>query len=260
MNAAQKRIVVQDLYNKGIHERKVLSERTNIPLSTVHRVVNQIEKGEGVERKKGSGRPKIYTETDHRRLGQLVRFGPLKSVEKFRVDMFDRGSPDVCTNTVRRELKRLGWEKRRGRVSPLLSDEQKQRRLNWCLAHQNFDWNNVVFSDESSLWLYPHTVKIWTKDNVIPLFPRPKHSPKFHMWGGISARGTTPLCIFENNLTKERYTEILEGHLLPTAQVLYPDGWIFQQDNDPKHMAGHARQWLRDQTVTVLAGQATVRT
>ena len=28
--------------------------------------------------------------------------------------------------------------------------------------------------------------------------------------------------------------------------------WIFQQDNDPKHMAGHTWQWLRDQTVTVL--------
>ena len=53
MNAAQKRIVVQDLYNKGMHERKVLPERANIPLSMLHRVVNQIEKDEGAERKKG---------------------------------------------------------------------------------------------------------------------------------------------------------------------------------------------------------------
>ena len=69
---------------------------------------------------------------------------------------------------------------------------------------------------------------------------------------GYPFKEPPPLCISEDNLTKERYTKILDGHLFPTVQVLYPDGWMFQQDNVSKHTAGHTRQWLRDQTVTVL--------
>ena len=50
--------------------------------------------------RKGSGRPKIYTETDDRRIGQLVRFRPLKSVKKFQVDMLDGGSAVLRTTSM----------------------------------------------------------------------------------------------------------------------------------------------------------------
>ena len=133
-----------------------------------------------------------------------------------------------------------------------MKDVQKERRLNWCRAHENYNWDNVFFSDESSVWLFPNSVKIWTKDTVKPIYQRPKHSPKFHMWGAISTRGATPLCIFTGNLTKERYVDILNGHLLPTAQTLYENNWIFQHDNDPKHTARYTKQWLSDENVQVL--------
>ena len=64
--------------------------------------------------------------------------------------------------------------------------------------------------------------------------------------------GATPLCVFEGNITSEQYTDILEGHLLPTAQVLYGDNWILQQDNDPKHKARHSQRWFEDKNITVL--------
>lgn len=240
------------MYEGGMRDRRVLSETLNIPLRTVHSVVKRIEDGEGIERKVGSGRGRIWGVTEHRRLGQLVRFNKMESVSHFMGEMTARGSVPASRSTVWRELHRQDYVKSRGKPSPLISAQQKQQRTQWCLAHSQRSWENVFFSDESSLWLYPNTVKIWTKSDIQPLYVRPKHSAKFHVWGAISSRGTTPLCIFQENLTSQLYTDILEGYLLPTAEVLYPDGWVFQQDNDPKHRARHSQDWLNRQNVTVL--------
>ena len=76
---------------------------------------------------------------------------------------------------------------------------------------------------------------------MVPVYYGPKHSQKCHLWGGVSSRDATPLCIFTDNLTIERYKDILEGHILLTAQVLYSDGYTFQHDNDPNHRT-HAKK------------------
>ena len=41
------------------------------------------------------------------------------------------------------------------------------------------------------------------------------------------------------------YTEqILENTLLPTIQMMYPEGHRFQQDNDPKHTSKKAKEFM----------------
>ena len=252
MNERERRLSILDLYHQGITNKRTISESLSLPLSTVYNVLKKYSRGEGCERRIGSGRGRIFNETDHRRLGQLVRRGRQKSAANFKAELLFRGSPAVSTRTVQRELARQNWVKKRGIVTPLLNDRQKLARLNWCYAHRNYDWSKVVFTDESSVWVYPNNIMIWTKDTVKPQYPRPKHSPKFHMWGGVSTRGVMPLCIFTENLTKEKYVEILEGHLIQMAQIYYPDGWVLQQDNDPKHTAKYTKQWFHTENVTVL--------
>ena len=70
------------------------------------------------------------------------------------------------------------------------------------------------------------------------------------MWGGVLTWGAMPL--FEKNLTKELFVDILQGFLLPAAQVLYAqvlyeNGWWLQQDNDPTHTAGHKKTMASEQ-------------
>lgn len=80
----------------------------------------------------------------------MVRREKIKSVENFRYALLERGSLAVLNETLRRKLHLQNWEKRKGIPSPLLTPEQKQKRLDWCIAHQEYDWDNVFFSDESS--------------------------------------------------------------------------------------------------------------
>eukprot|EP01133_Synstelium_polycarpum_P023726 gene23726-28447_t len=44
-----------------------------------------------------------------------------------------------------------------------------------------------------------------------------------------------PLVQIKNNLTAEKYKEILEENLLPFAKEKMGPDWYFQQDGDPKH-------------------------
>ena len=250
--AHQNRVVIHGKFNEGMTNPKDISKSTGIPQSTVYRVVKKIRSGDGIDRKEVEGRPKKFAETDRRRFGQLVRYGKFRSLSDYQRELIERGSANVSRQTVLNELNDLGWVKMTAKPTPPLTDQEKLNRLNWRLAHRDFNWDNVIFTDESSVWLHPIFKQKWVKKGETSVFQRPKHCPKFHMWRGVSSRRVTPLCIFRKNLTKELFVRILEGHLLPTVQVLYEDGWFLQQDNDPKRTAAYTKQWLRDNDVRVI--------
>ena len=128
-------------------------------LNRVYRVVSKLKAGNGIERKEGSGRPRILDTKDHRHLAQIVRAGPMKSVENIRQRMIERRSPAVSNATVNRELHTHTHTHTRTRTRTrtrarthtkailplLLTETHKQMHLNWCHEHQNLLWDNVIF-------------------------------------------------------------------------------------------------------------------
>ena len=72
-----------------------------------------------------------------------------------------------------------------------------------------------------------------------------------------------PICRVEGKMNAVMYRGILESTMLPHAVDKMPAGWIFQQDNDPKHTATllmgtkpNAKKpipgWFKDNDVKVL--------
>ena len=45
------------------------------------------------------------------------------------------------------------------------------------------------------------------------------------------------------------YIRILNKCLIAQSQVLYPDGWICQEDNDPKHTSKIAKDFMQKQGI-----------
>ena len=123
----------------------------------------------------------------------------------------------------------------------MLTDRHKQQRVLWVKNNRQTDWERVVFSEEMSILLAGGRIRLWCKGDQQAVKESNKHSPKLHVWGTISARGTFPLKVFRENLTGELYTNILNECLITQAQILYPDGWVFQEDNDPKHTSKVAK-------------------
>jgi len=72
------------------------------------------------------------------------------------------------------------------------------------------------------------------------------------MWEAFSAKGVIGVHTFRNIMDGAYYVQILKNHLLRGAKRQFGSRWIFQQDNDPKHTSGKAKEFFRDFKVLIL--------
>ncbi len=73
------------------------------------------------------------------------------------------------------------------------------------------------------------------------------------LWGCFSAAGTGRLVAIEGKMNAAKYRDILDKNLLQSAQDLrLGRRFTFQQDNDPKHTAKITKEWLHNNSMTVL--------
>ena len=84
---------------------------------------------------------------------------------------------------------------------------------------------------------------------IFTLYCRPKHPLKVHVWGGISLKGATRICIFDGIMDKTLFIEILDKTLVPFVHNSFPNGVRFMQDNDPKHNSKAATQFLQSKGI-----------
>ena len=153
--------------------------------------------------------------------------------------------PDVklSHSTLKRAKYELGWVI----TNPKCCQLNKEKRLAWCkkMIEDGEQFEDVLFTDASSVMLETHRKKCYRK-RCAPrkLNLRPKHPIKVHVWGGISKHGATSVVIFTGIMTAIRYTKSLEAALLLFAQEIFPCGYRFQQDNDPKHCAHFTRNYF----------------
>ena len=145
----------------------------------------------------------------------------------------------IPTQTIRRYLRqKLQWVVVRTKTGPMISDINKVKRMEFakqCIAAKD-TFDDVIWSDESSVQLVRHTrtvrVKVGKQQQYKPVA---KHAVKVHVWAGISKRGATKICIFDQIMNAEVYVSIMEDFLVPFISSKFPDGHRYMQDNDPKH-------------------------
>lgn len=153
----------------------------------------------------------------------------------------------VSFSTIRRSLFRNNMRGRIGAKKPLLRKANIQKRLKFAKEHVNWtteQWNNVLFTDESKFEMFGCKRRVFVRrmpnERFIKecLVPTVKHGGGSVMvWGGICAKGVVPLLRIRGIMKKEQYHSILCRHAVPNGKKLLSRGFIFQQDNDPKHKA-----------------------
>jgi hypothetical protein len=122
----------------------------------------------------------------------------------------------------------------------------------------------LINSDETKIELKTGNGRHWcrrargeralTVQTVQPREPHGLKGIKINLWSAIHPTGVSDLVLIEGNLTAVQYVEILGRALIPLYDhyenrrhaFLY-----FQQDNDPKHTSRLAKQWFKDNDITV---------
>jgi len=139
---------------------------------------------------------------------------------------------------------------------PLFTEKHKEKRLKWVKDHQDFNWDQVIFTDESTFHLNQPHPRTWQWSGQRKLWRSVKHPLKLNVWGCFSSSGFGKLIYFQHNLNAKYMVKIYEQGLLPSAELLFganSDRWILQEDNDSKHCATLSKDWKEENNVKVLA-------
>ncbi|RWR99992.1 uncharacterized protein B4U79_13245, partial [Dinothrombium tinctorium] len=177
-------------------------------------------------KKKGSGAKRKLQADDLRRVQQLAHHHPKWSSAQIAFVAAQRGTPLVHKTTIWRNLRLAGYCKWVPKTIPLLTDAHKSKRF------------------------YRHKVREWGKSR--PEKGTPKHGLQIMVWSGISCRGATPLKVAMGSVNSDVYQDILGEFLLPSMSILYPEGYVLQQDNARPHTAESTIAWLNSIKLKIL--------
>ena len=69
------------------------------------------------------------------------------------------------------------------------------------------------------------------------------------VWGCFSGRGIRSIIKIDGTMKKEDYKKILIRHAVPCGLRYIGRGFVFQQDNDPKHTSRLCRGYLENKEI-----------
>uniref|UniRef100_A0A8R1EUQ5 Amino acid transporter n=1 Tax=Caenorhabditis japonica TaxID=281687 RepID=A0A8R1EUQ5_CAEJA len=121
------------------------------------------------------------------------------------------------------------------------------------------EWNKVLWSDESKYLMIGTEGIIHVRRPVDKRYdpkyqvPTVKHcGGNVMVWGCFHANGVGPLIRITEIMNRYMYKDILEKEMLPYGRFQMGRGWLFQQDNDPKHTSHFVKDWFAQRRVNVL--------
>lgn len=134
-----------------------------------------------------------------------------------------------------------------------LTQEHKDRRVQFCEENYGIDWDFVVFTDEKTFKSCNDRAQtLWRpkKQRYNPLYVQETtYSGRITcgVWGFITRGGVGELTPISAHMNSEEYTSILDNIYLPAINSMYgesADEFTFQQDNARMHTSYHTRAWF----------------
>ena len=120
-----------------------------------------------VENKARSGRPKLVTDRDYRKLERLVKVNHRDSLSDITSKFNEAKNRRVSKRTLKHHLNKHGFNRRVSRKGVVIREANKNR-LSWCLERHrwlvNGNWDQVIFSVESQIVIGDNNrIYIWRK-------------------------------------------------------------------------------------------------
>jgi hypothetical protein len=152
---------------------------------------------------------------------------------------------NISATKINHMLKELGMKYGRAIPKPILSEINKEKRLQFCYENKRNSFKNVIFSDESMFSMDSGHLYVWYKEHYEKFVIEQKGTQNYrvHVWGAISRDKKSRLHIWRENVNAQIYISCLNQELL---SILPQNKFkrIFQQDNAASHKAKLTMEWL----------------
>ena len=253
------------LHQSGLNMSKI-SKQLKVSRCCVRNAIMKFKiKGDFVDSQR-SGRRKKISERGERELKRLVRGDNRLSVAQITRDLNVGLVQLVSKETVRRYLKKLGYQYAVKIKRPFFTKKHRAARVEWCKQHlhwTNQDWRKVVFSDESTFYVLKrkNQVKIWRTDDerLVPECVQHMNTGNGGKvgicmgWDYENKEGTTMARIFNNSMDGTLYCSVLETELKESTNVFRKKSdYLFQQDLAPWHMSNLVKGKIAKMTLNSL--------
>lgn len=173
-------------------------------------------------------------------------------------------SISASRKTVARALVKSGMKAGVKQKKPKLSLKNVKARLDFAKQHKDWtleDWRHVIWSDETKINRFGSDGRSWywkhenESRNPRHIQQTVKHGGgSIMIWGCMTADGPGNMCKIEGIMDQHLYKSILQEDFLETVDWygLELKNIIFQQDNDSKHKSKIVRDWLVEQSFSIL--------
>lgn len=238
--------VVVDMFLNGSKISEIASILQK-PYSTVSYILKKFKATGSVENLPRSGRPRVVTEREYRKLERTVKTNRRDSLKDITCKFNEGRERPVSRRTVQYHLHKHGYKRRVNRKKVVVSAANRKKRLAWCREKRRWSvvgrWDKVIFSDESQVVIgNDKRVYVWRKsgEGYRPdlVSSNKQKTLKVMIWGCICWHGVGTLARVNGNINAEKYEEILEDNLWPViARHFQNNSYLFQDDNAPVHRA-----------------------
>ena len=164
---------------------------------------------------------------------QRLVFAASQDAEHRRMPMIEVARElgiEAAKKTIRKAFQKEGYARRVARKKPLLTQAQKEARLEWALQHRHWtadQWENwVLFTDECYMWTTGSHGRVWVtrtvdeeyyKDCIVPGFSK---DGSVMIWGGIMGGKKTELFVWERNDYGNINSDTYVRHIL--VPIIWP--------------------------------------
>ena len=254
--SVEERAKIITLYTNSFPQKnmRTIAALTGHALSTICKTIQRFNKFNSYQSLPRSGRPRVLTESDRRYLKLCAVRNRRATLSHLTEDFNSIRKVSIINSAINRSLHSWGMVGRVACRKPLLSAKNIIKRLRFAKKHVKWSknkWKKVLFTDVSKFDLFGNNrgtfVRRFANERFIKecLTPTMKHGGgSVSVWGGICANGVTQLKRIEGIMDKKVYHSILVRRALPEGKNLIGKGFIFQEDNDPKHSSNLCRNYL----------------
>lgn len=242
---------------------RTIAERLRTTRKTVSSILRRFRNTNDVAPGKSTGRPRISTVREDRRLYTMARRDRRASASTLRNEWQRTLNHPVSRETVNRRLVQRGYRARRPIKVPRLTIRHKVLRLQWARDHQHLTvqhWQHVIFADESRFLLY----RVDGRIRVRRLAGERLHEAcvqetliggggSVHVWGAFHSGAKSDLVVLRANVTGVRYRDLMRHDLLPWARNEFRNNFRYQHDNAPAHTARVVRDFMDQEGVLMLS-------
>ena len=164
--------------HRGGMEIEELASNSGYHENCVAKILRNFSHARSFKRAAGAGRPPDLTSKDKISISNCVRSKPWLSCGKIKTYL----NLEAEAHKIRRFLKVKGYTYKLPKEKPKLSKQNKADRLEWALDHENTDFSNVIFADESTIWMDQWNGRMWIKTGQEHYIEKEAHPEKVQIW------------------------------------------------------------------------------